>query len=258
MAVELGDKIDYFITINEPQNYAWYSYGSGLWPPQKTNYLSVIKVMLNLAYAHKQAYKIIKSVNKRAQVGVASSLTHNVPFRPKNIIHKISAKLANYANNWWFIDQTENEQDFIGCNYYFKNYSIRPTPEGNNNPAQPLNDLGWYMEPRAISELLIATHKRYLKPIIITENGVADRSDQYRKWWLEETLRGMSEALSGGVIIVGYLHWSLLDNFEWAHGFWPRFGLIEVDRQTLGRKIRPSAKWFGDFIQTVRSKTADH
>ena len=81
------------------------------------------------------------------------------------------------------------------------------------------------------------------------ENGVADESDEYRRWWLEQTIVAMQRALSEGVDVRGYLHWSLLDNFEWKYGWWPKFGLVEVDRKNgMQRTIRPSAKWFAKRI----------
>jgi beta-glucosidase/6-phospho-beta-glucosidase/beta-galactosidase len=89
-------------------------------------------------------------------------------------------------------------------------------------------------------------------PIIITESGVADASDKYRKWWIAHSLKAIDNAIRAGVRVDGYLHWSLLDNFEWAYGFWPHFGLVEVDYQTMKRKLRPSAKWYGRVVKQMR------
>jgi len=90
---------------------------------------------------------------------------------------------------------------------------------------------------------------RYHKPIIITENGVADGHDAFRKWWIMETLEVLREAQKTGVNLHGYLHWSLLDNFEWAYGWWPRFGLIAVDRaHNMQRSVRPSAAWLATWL----------
>jgi beta-glucosidase len=84
---------------------------------------------------------------------------------------------------------------------------------------------------------------------MVTENGLADSQDAHRRWWLEETIIAMERALSEGVEVIGYQHWSLLDNFEWAYGWWPRFGLIAVNRSTMKRTIRPSAEFYAQQIQ---------
>ena len=97
--------------------------------------------------------------------------------------------------------------------------------------------------------------KKYNVPIYITENGLADARDTQREWFLRETLANVHRAIYGsagsdgrdgvgGVDVRGYLHWSLMDNFEWQHGFWPRFGLIEIDYATQARKPRPSALFY--------------
>jgi beta-glucosidase len=87
---------------------------------------------------------------------------------------------------------------------------------------------------------------------------VADQHDQYRKWWLDQTINALLEARDDGVEIIGYFHWSLLDNFEWAEGYWPRFGLVEVNRQeNMKRTIRPSAKWFASRIKQVTTDSVD-
>ena len=88
---------------------------------------------------------------------------------------------------------------------------------------------------------------------MITENGLADQDDEHRRWWIEESIVAMERALSEGVEVIGYQHWSLLDNFEWAYGWWPKFGLIEVDRKTMKRTARPSAKYYADQVKKLRS-----
>jgi len=76
--------------------------------------------------------------------------------------------------------------------------------------------------------------------------------DQFRRWWIAQTIVAMERAMSEGVKIKGYFYWSLLDNFEWAQGWWPKFGLVAVDRRRgMKRTIRPSAKWFAAKIKKL-------
>ncbi len=139
----------------------------------------------------------------------------------------------------------------MGVNYYFAN---RLCGTKVHNEDSPTSDLGWAMQPEKIEPLLKQLYKKYRLPILITENGVADSADEHRKWWLSETIKALNSSLGSKVPIVGYLHWSLMDNFEWADGFWPRFGLIEVNYQTQQRKPRPSALWYAWFIKTLSEK----
>ena len=105
------------------------------------------------------------------------------------------------------------------------------------------------MEPSGLYKVIKQAAKRYKQPIFITETGVADAKDQYREWWLQETLEAVQKAQADGVNIMGFMCWSLLDNFEWSTGWWAKFGLVSVDRaHDMQRKIRPSAKWFADYI----------
>ena len=90
--------------------------------------------------------------------------------------------------------------------------------------------------------------KKYNKPIYITENGLADAKDEKRTKFIKEHLFWTQKAIQEGVDVRGYFHWSLLDNFEWDKGFWPRFGLVEMDYRTLQRKIRPSAREYKKII----------
>jgi beta-glucosidase len=86
---------------------------------------------------------------------------------------------------------------------------------------------------------------------------LADAEDKHRSWWIDETLKGLDDAIAGGAVIEGYLHWSLLDNFEWADGYWPEFGLIHVNRKTMKRKVRPSARHYADIIKKARAEHKD-
>ena len=145
-------------------------------------------------------------------------------------------------------EKSKEIQDFIGINYYFTDYYTGLLKK--QNPKIPTSDLGWYMEPEGLYPLILRAWARSKKPIFITENGLADEDDNYRRWWIEETIVALEKAISEGVNVAGYFHWSLLDNFEWAYGWWPRFGLIEVNRDKNNeRTIRPSAKWLAERIK---------
>ena len=121
-----------------------------------------------------------------------------------------------------------------------------------HNPENKSSDLGWNMQPEALRYVLEGLHERYKLPILITENGLADENDEHRKWWIAESIKAMSLAMKSGAKLLGYLHWSLLDNFEWDKGFWPKFGLVSVHRGTMKRTVRSSAKWFGGVISRLR------
>lgn len=249
LAEEYAGELHYVITINEPNVYASFSYATGEWPPQEKSTLSMLRVYWNLAAAHRSAYKILKRHNPRLQIGVAAQLANIQAKRPHNLVDEFVTQWMRYAWNWWFLNRIRRQQDFIGFNYYFGDYY-----KGfkRANPPTPVNDLGWYMEPEGLYPLLVRVWAHYQKPILITENGVADADDRYRQWWLEETVIAMEKALSEGIDLRGYFHWSLLDNFEWAYGWWPKFGLAEVQRgQGMKRVVRPSAKWLSAKIREL-------
>lgn len=252
MAEEFAPELRYAITLNEPNVYIGFSYGTGEWPPQRKDPTLAYRVYQNLALAHIAAYDVLKAENPHLQVGIAAQLSNAKPTNPKNILNVLSVKIRRYAMNSWFLNRIKRHQDFIGLNYYFTEYcdwrwQIK-------NPKEPVSDLGWYMEPQSIHELLEATHKTYGKPMLITENGLADADDKQRAWWIKETIKGLDTAQQNGVELIGYLHWSLLDNFEWAYGWWPEFGLVHVDRATMKRTIRPSAKVFANIIQQKQDR----
>lgn len=256
VAAEYGSQVRYFITINEPNVYTASSYLTSdlmakvSWPPGERSPLSAYRVYRNLAKAHRRAYKIIKGVEPTAEVGIATQLDNIQAKDPHDIIDELETKIMRRVWNWWFLQQVRRRQDFIGINYYFTDYYndwFKRT-----NPKLPLNDFGWYMEPEGLYPLLLRAWAHYKKPILVSENGVADMHDQYRQWWIEETIIAMERAMSQGVKIIGYCHWSLLDNFEWATGWLAKFGLIDVDRRhDMKRTIRPSAKWFAERISKL-------
>lgn len=250
IAEEYGHMLNYVITLNEPNIYASLSYQTGEWPPQEKNLLSTVQVSWNMMLAHRSAYKTLKAINPRLQVGIASNLVNIQAKRAHNFFDELSTKVMRYIWNWWFLRRIRRRQDFVGINYYFTDYYTGLFKR--KNPTVPLNDMGFYMEPEGLYPLMLRVWTRYKKPIIVTENGVADMNDQYRRWWIEETIVAMERALSEGVKVIGYFHWSLLDNFEWAYGWWPRFGLVAVDRKNgMKRTIRPSAKWFAEKIKEL-------
>lgn len=248
IAEQLGASFRYVITINEPTVYAVMSYHEERWPPEDKSKIRTVYVLYNLVIAHRRSYKIIKKVRPRTKVGLAHNCSYNYP-GDSSWISRLSAWKANKLQNEFFINRARRHQDFFGLNYYFANRYCG-TRVHNQNTKE--SDLGWDLQPEKLNPLLSSLYNRYKTPIMITENGLADKNDTHRQWWLAETIKAMDSSLKDGVSLLGYLHWSLLDNFEWAEGYWPRFGLIEVNYKTQQRKPRPSALWYSKVIKTLQ------
>lgn len=251
VAHEYADELKFVITINEPNVYASFSYLTGEWVPQRKDPVAFLKVYWNLARAHKIAYQVFKKKKHSLQIGIATQLANIQAKRPHNQIDIWSTRWMRYFWNWWFINRVRRYQDFVGFNYYFSDYYRGLS---RMNPKLPVNDLGWYMEPEGLYPIIMRIWSHYKKPIIVTENGVADANDQYRQWWLEESIVALERAISEGADVRGYMHWSLLDNFEWKYGWWPKFGLVEVDREHgMKRTVRPSALWLAKKLKDLKS-----
>ena len=245
---EFGTSVRLIITINEPEVYATESYYNQTWPPSVFDRYKWWRVINNLAYAHRQAAKVIHRLNRRYKVSIAKN---SVFFYPGDNawLSRLSTAVMQYAQDDYFIKKVVKQCDFLGVNYYFSNrvYGYRI-----HNPDRKLSDLNWDLHPADIQYALERLHGKYKIPIIITENGLADANDSHRQWWITQTLIGMQKAIASGVHLQGYLHWSLMDNIEWASGKWPRFGLAAVDYATGERTLRPSARWFGRVIKKIR------
>jgi beta-glucosidase len=228
---KLGEKSDTWVTINEPVVWSSGSYLRGQWPPFKKNPITFLKVIDNLARAHNTVFVEMKKIQPKIKIGISKN---NIYFHSNaNPINAIKACFMNWFWNRRFLNKINEHQDFIGLNHYFhKKFGDKAT--------YPKSDMGWDIYPEALYRVLLEL-KRYKKPIIVTENGVADADDSKRGDFIKKYVDSVYKAIQDGVDVRGYLHWSLLDNYEWAFGFEKRFGLVEVNYKTLKRKIRQSA-----------------
>lgn len=245
---ELGDLVTYVTTINEPEVYVVQSYFEARWPPQLHSKRVGLTVLMNLTSAHIQTAKALKQLHPGYQISIAKNSAYIYPGDDAWLSIRSAAALQ-YLQDDFVLKRVVKYCDFIGINYYFSDriYGYR-----RHNPDHRVSDLGWDLQPQDIQYALERISEKYHKPILITENGLADADDSDRQWWIAQTIVAMQRAMANGVELLGYLHWSLLDNFEWDKGFWPKFGLIEVDRRTMERKPRASALWFGRVIKRLR------
>lgn len=241
----LGDDVRYWCTINEPEVFASFSYTFGYWPPQHKSYLQGVRAYLSiLPQAHIAVYKMIKHRHPSAQVGVSKDQGWYVG--QSLFTRAVMRPLWNWWANYSFLDKIKGHQDYIGVNYYFRfNLHGWRVEIDQQNPS----DMGWGLSPEGLYEVVKATGRRYQKPIIVTECGVADAQDETRAWYIKAVLRELHKAMTEGVVVHGFLYWALLDNFEWDKGFWPRFGLIEISPKTLKRTVRPSALEYAKVIK---------
>lgn len=247
---EFGSLVHYWVVFNEPMVPIFNGYIIKKFPPQKFSpYLSE-KCFYNIVRAYKNSYKLIHEHFPNAQVGYTAIINNIEPAHKWNLIELGISKMMHYYWNHRFLKKTEGYFDYIGLDYYFHDRIVWYPPFRKNQNLK-INDMGWEIFPEGIYQVL-----RYLqefkKPIYILENGLADEKDEYRADFIRDHLMFVHQAIEDGVDVRGYFHWSLLDNFEWAAGYGPKFGLYSVNRSTYVRTERPSAGVYRDICKNNR------
>lgn len=230
----------YVLTLNEPSGYAFSSRLGGFFPPFEHSPYKTAKVMGNLARTHNDLVPILRK--KGFEVSFAQNY---VLFNGPGPLALPSA-IADYVNNLWILDHTES--DFIGLNYYRNNNFL---PKFRRDK---LTDMGWRVNPAGLEKALVRLDKRYGKPILVTENGIATGDDTRRQNFIKEHFDSLLKAKARGVNVLGYLHWSLLDNFEWTFGYTKKFGVAGFDPLTKERRAKDSARVLGDLARSYGSR----
>jgi beta-glucosidase len=266
-----------WLTLNEPVVYALAAYAAGLTPPGYQDLGRALKVIVNLMKAHGEAYQVLKEIQPVSTISFAHHLRAFSPRSRFSPLDLWASFTANEIFNWAWYTSIETGQirvkipgifnveeecaackgalDYLGFNYYSrdlisvdifsKNKFIVSVP-----PAAEKTDMGWEIYPQGLVTVLKQIRDRGLGkyPLVMTENGIADQKDEKRSQYLYDhvlTFLHISQQL--GLKPMGYLHWSLTDNFEWIDGYYPRFGLFEVDYKTQIRKPRKSAYYFREL-----------
>lgn len=274
IAKTFGDLVDVYATINEPMvvSGAGYLNKKSGFPPGLENIDLFIRVSKNLAIAHGIAYEQVKRWDRvsssnygPAYVGIVHCPQYYEPYDKDSKDDVEAASFVEYIQNEWFlnmvlkgdfdlnidriIDRDEQRPnlakgcDFIGINYYMRNrikaaeskipgfpgFEIVPCTEN-------CTDMGWEIYPWGLRYELNWAYKLYRRPLMVTENGIADAKDEKRSDFLLSHIREIYKAITeDGVPVKGYFHWSLIDNFEWARGFKMKFGLYKVNYETKER-----------------------
>jgi beta-glucosidase len=252
-AQALGDRIGYACTINEPQGLGSSGWLLGINPPgHDDDRDGAQQAVDNLLEAHRLGAAAIRS-----RAGIPVGVTLAIPdlqYEDGATPGSTSLELESRITDWFL--QLAREDDFIGVQSYTR---FRIGPEGARSPGHDWSDLtremvetdqttqmGYEYYPQALGTAIRRANKSCPGvPILVTENGIATAIDEKRIAYIDTALREVLNCRAEGIDVRGYLYWSLLDNFEWAFGYAPTFGLVAVDRQTFMRQPRPSASWLG-------------
>ncbi len=196
----------------------------------------------NLIAAHRKAYDILKACVK-GPVGITLALTDYQAAPAGKAVRDAADRLVHGQ----FLEAAKGD-DFIGVQTYtrtrFGPDGMLPIPD-----AAERTQMGYEFYPEALEATIRQAASVSGCPVIVTENGIGTDDDSRRIAFVARALEGVANCLADGIDVRGYIHWSLLDNFEWLHGYGPKFGLVEVDRATQARKPKPSAYWLGEIAR---------
>ena len=269
-----GDLVDWWCTLNEPNVLVAKSYLAGQWPPGVRDPARGARVLAATMRAHGAMTRALRAEDRAdadadghaTRIGIA----HNVRlFDPAtaNPIDSLVAGVADWFYNEAFLDavtlgrvrvvlpkvvdideaspELAGSFDYLGLNYYTRDLVYGdlggPTPyRAAAVPGRPRNDLGWEIYPEGLYRLL----KRYAGrgwPLLVSEAGVADSRGVWRADFLRSHIYAADRARAEGVNVIGFIYWSLIDNFEWSHGYHGHFGLYAIDFTDPILTRRPTA-----------------
>ncbi|MFB6182837.1 MAG: glycoside hydrolase family 1 protein [Candidatus Nanohaloarchaea archaeon] len=242
------ESVNYWITFNEARGWLVQSYLMQNWPPANNKRRNIKKAYNNILEAHKKSYEIIKNSKGNNKVSTSVNIGYIEPYT-ENIINKKICELFKYLEHKKVLEDTNNYRDFISLNHYAHlkvDFLLRNI---FNEDQRIRSDLNWPQSSKSIHQVLKQLYSDYNQPIIITEHGIADKNDNKRRKYLRKSLKNVEKALNEDIDVRGYHHWSLIDNFEWDKGKWPRFGLINLNYENYERTMRKSGKIYKKFIE---------
>jgi beta-glucosidase len=293
-ADRLGDRVKHWIMLNEPSVYALLGHALGAHAPGLTDLKAFFATTHHLNLAQGKALQALRSVNSSLQLGTTLNLQRGFPADDSKASAVMAERHNDLWNGCFlgpllagaypervipelvpYIQEgdlrlAQQPVDFLGVNHYSRGY-IQPSKDAvvgyeqaDLPPDVPRTSFGWEINPSEFRDVLLEVHQRYNPPpIYITENGAffsdtvspeGKIHDQKRVAFLESYIQAMQEARARGVDIRGYFVWSLLDNFEWAAGYRPTFGIIRVDYKTQKRTPKDSYFWYQKHIRSAQSR----
>lgn len=279
----LSSEVRYWMTFNEPQVFIMLSYVVGTFAPFKHHLLTFKNHLRHMLLAHGKAVKLIRErATQTPTIGIAMAATTYIPDEETEAGIDFARKQSfettiGEGSNSLYMDpiglgkaspmlrKKLSEQDlqiisepidFIGVNVYQPSNPLF-NKEFANNKSKTMLD--WVVDGRTLYWTVRHYYERYHLPIMVTENGMANPDvvsadgkvhDKMRQDFLHEFLSNLKRAADEGIPVIGYQHWSVMDNFEWCSGYDPRFGLIHIDYKTQKRTLKDSAYTYAEIIKT--------
>jgi beta-glucosidase len=232
-------------TINEPNVVSTMGHLAGVFPPGKRNVELRRSVNGVFVDAHRKAVAAIRNAAPGVPVGLTLSMSdYQAVDGGESKRDQIRRRMEDE-----FLEGTDGD-DFVGVQTYSR---TRVGPDGGigNEEGMTVLPMGYEFYPRSLE----ATLRRAWEvtkgevPLLVTENGIGTDDDEQRIDYVRQALEGVQRAIADGIDVRGYTYWSLLDNFEWAFGYGPRFGIVSVDRTTFARTPKPSAHWLAGIAK---------
>ncbi|MEP6503257.1 MAG: GH1 family beta-glucosidase [Betaproteobacteria bacterium] len=285
----IGDRVAAITTHNEPWVVAILGNEQGTFAPGIKSRRIAMQVSHHLLLSHGLAVRALRADSCKVPLGIVLNMGHSMP-ATASAADMAKAKLDDAFGRRWYADPLFKGEypaeviaalgadapvvhagdmdviatpiDYLGVNYYSRAVSSAAGPYDAKSSGLPLTDMGWEIYPEGLTELLLTLHREYELPdVYITENGGAFKDpvsdgqvhDADRTSYLQAHIAAVARALALGVPMVGYMVWSLLDNFEWSSGYAKRFGIVHVDYATQVRTPKDSALWFRDLVGRCRA-----
>jgi beta-glucosidase len=288
-AKRLGDRVEHWIMLNEPSVYACLGHALGEHAPGLTDLQAFRAVTHHLNLAQGLGLQALRAGDPLRRLGTTLNVQRGVPADSSKPSGAMAERHNDLWNNCFLgpllsgayptrlfsefepfvrsgdLETVRQPIDFLGINHYSRAYiqADSSTVLGFryvSPPADlPRTSFDWEINPNEFRDALLWLHETYTcPPIYITENGAyfddtvsndGKVHDTRRIEFLDRYILAMREAQTQGVDVRGYFVWSLLDNFEWACGYRPTFGLVKVDFETLQRIPKESYYWYRNFIR---------
>ena len=284
VARRFGHRVHSICTHNEPWVVAILGYEQGIFAPGIKSRTQAMQVVHHLLLSHGMALKAMRGLGISTAMGIVLNLSPIYPASddpqdvakahlddglilrfymdalykgvyPQDVIAHLGSDAPQVQQG--DLETIAQANDFLGVNYYTRNFSSCGNPWDVNSTGNTVTDMGWEVYPQGLTELLCRLHTDYQpKCLWVTENGAAFKDqmvtgvidDAQRLAYIRDHIAATHDAIQQGVPVGAYFAWSLMDNFEWASGYAKRFGIIHVDFETQKRTFKNSALWYQKFL----------